>query len=262
MHGLYKKKGQYFLPFNERKVILENIAVVSEVIDFEDDEIGSAIKGLKEIKSRYPQDEIFFCNGGDRDKNNISEMALSGINFSFNVGGSVKKNSSSWILKEWSYPLTKRSWGNFYDLFKDDFVKVKELIVHPKQGMSFQDTLGEVNYGSFHKVNVKLIIVSKILRKSQKSSLKKVIDLMFQFHHGIKLPILLKKNVGLLKFSMVRKLVKMILNGCKIIKNNNLLIAFSIFIYNINPMAGWQSGYAAACKAVNAGSIPASASNI
>ena len=108
------------------------------MIDFEDDEIGSAIKGLKEIKSRYPQDEIFFCNGGDRDKNNIPEMALSGINFSFNVGGSVKKNSSSWILKEWSYPLTKRSWGNFYDLFQDDFVKVKELIVHPKQGMSFQ----------------------------------------------------------------------------------------------------------------------------
>ena len=27
-------------------------------------------------------------------------------------------------------------------------------------------------------------------------------------------------------------------------------------------LAGWQSGYAAACKAVNAGSIPASASNI
>ena len=26
-------------------------------------------------------------------------------------------------------------------------------------------------------------------------------------------------------------------------------------------MAGWQSGYAAACKAVYAGSIPASASN-
>jgi hypothetical protein len=27
-------------------------------------------------------------------------------------------------------------------------------------------------------------------------------------------------------------------------------------------MAGWQSGYAAACKAVNSGSIPDSASNI
>ena len=27
-------------------------------------------------------------------------------------------------------------------------------------------------------------------------------------------------------------------------------------------LAGWQSGYAAACKAVYAGSIPASASNL
>ena len=27
-------------------------------------------------------------------------------------------------------------------------------------------------------------------------------------------------------------------------------------------LAGWQSGYAAACKAVNAGSIPASASTL
>lgn len=135
---LEKKKGQYFLPFSERKVILENIAVVTEVIDFEDDEIGSAIKGLKAIKSRYPKDEIFFCNGGDRDEKNIPEMELDGIKFSFNVGGRDKKNSSSWILKKWSYPLTKRLWGNFYNLFQDDFVKVKELIVHSNHGMSFQ----------------------------------------------------------------------------------------------------------------------------
>ena len=30
--------------------------------------------------------------------------------------------------------------------------------------------------------------------------------------------------------------------------------------YTLFNLAGWQSGYAAACKAVNAGSIPASAS--
>ena len=30
--------------------------------------------------------------------------------------------------------------------------------------------------------------------------------------------------------------------------------------YTMFNQAGWQSGYAAACKAVNAGSIPASAS--
>ena len=35
-------------------------------------------------------------------------------------------------------------------------------------------------------------------------------------------------------------------------------------LYNATALnlAGWQSGYAAACKAVYAGSIPASASNI
>ena len=31
-------------------------------------------------------------------------------------------------------------------------------------------------------------------------------------------------------------------------------------MYTIHDVAGWQSGYAAACKAVYAGSIPASAS--
>jgi mannose-6-phosphate isomerase-like protein (cupin superfamily) len=29
-------------------------------------------------------------------------------------------------------------WGSYYNLFKDDDVKVKELIVSPGQGMSFQ----------------------------------------------------------------------------------------------------------------------------
>ena len=65
-------------------------------------------------------------------------MELDDIDFLFSVGGDDKKNSSSWILKKWSYPYTKRLWGDFYDLFSDDYVKVKELIVFPKEGMSFQ----------------------------------------------------------------------------------------------------------------------------
>jgi hypothetical protein len=36
-------------------------------------------------------------------------------------------------------------------------------------------------------------------------------------------------------------------------------LLYNAFALNL---AGWQSGYAAACKAVNAGSIPASASII
>ena len=31
-----------------------------------------------------------------------------------------------------------RTWGKFYNLFKDDGVKVKELIISPGEGMSFQ----------------------------------------------------------------------------------------------------------------------------
>ena len=135
---LEKKKGQYFLPFHERKNILENLSMVSKVIDFEDDDEGSAINGLKKVKIQHPNDEIIFCNGGDRIKDNIPEMKVKGINFSFSVGGDDKKNSSSWILKEWSYPFTQRLWGDFYDLFQDSYVKVKELIVNPRQGMSYQ----------------------------------------------------------------------------------------------------------------------------
>ena len=35
---LTKKKGSFFMPFNERKIIIENLTFVDEVIDFEDDE--------------------------------------------------------------------------------------------------------------------------------------------------------------------------------------------------------------------------------
>ena len=38
---LANKKGSYFLPFNERKLIIENLSCVDLVIDFEDDEIGT-----------------------------------------------------------------------------------------------------------------------------------------------------------------------------------------------------------------------------
>ena len=46
--------------------------------------------------------------------------------------------SSSWILKEWKYYKEDRIWGSFFNLFEDKNVKVKELIVQPKCGMSFQ----------------------------------------------------------------------------------------------------------------------------
>ena len=136
---LIDKKGKFFMPFEERKAIVENLSCVDLVIDFEDDELGSAKNALRKVKELYPEDNIIFANGGDRNKKNIPEMSVNNISFEFGVGGNDKKNSSSWILKNWQYYHEERLWGSFYNLFEDGSeVKVKELIVHPGKGMSFQ----------------------------------------------------------------------------------------------------------------------------
>jgi cytidyltransferase-like protein len=135
---LINKKGKFFMPFLERKAIVENLSCVDLVIDFEDDELGSAINALIKVKEMYPDEQIIFANGGDRNKENIPEMSVDNISFQFSVGGDDKKNSSSWMLKNWQYYHEKRLWGSFYNLFEEDEVKVKELVVAPGKGMSFQ----------------------------------------------------------------------------------------------------------------------------
>ena len=89
---LREKKGKEFMPFEERKSILENLKNVDEVVDFKDDKLGSCISALEKIKSKFPNDEIIFCNGGDRGKENIPEMSVDGITFEFSVVGDDKKN--------------------------------------------------------------------------------------------------------------------------------------------------------------------------
>ena len=135
---LINKKGKFFMPFEERKAIIENLSSVDSVIDFDDDDSGSATNALIKVKEIYPSDDIAFANGGDRNKGNIPEMSVDGIEFLFSVGGDDKKNSSSWILKKWQYYHEERLWGSFYNLFEEEQVKVKELIVDPGKGMSFQ----------------------------------------------------------------------------------------------------------------------------
>jgi cytidyltransferase-like protein len=135
---LEKKKGKFFMPFDERKSIVEAIKYVDEVISFEDDDKGSCINALEAIKKSYPDEEIYFANGGDRDGKNIPEMSVLDIKFLFSVGGGDKKNSSSWILNKWQYYFEERQWGSFFNLFETKNIKVKELIVDPGKSMSFQ----------------------------------------------------------------------------------------------------------------------------
>ena len=135
---LTKKKGQPFMGFEERRMILENLSCVDEVIEFTDDELGSCINALVAIKQKFPNEKIIFCNGGDRNDSNIPEMSVSGIEFKFSIGGEDKKNSSSWILKNWQGISEDRVWGKYFNLYQDKKMKLKELIINPQRGMSLQ----------------------------------------------------------------------------------------------------------------------------
>ena len=76
---LENKKGKFFMPFNERKIIIENLSPVDSVISFDDDEFGSATNALIKVKKMYPNDDIFFANGGDQDNNSILESKIASV---------------------------------------------------------------------------------------------------------------------------------------------------------------------------------------
>ena len=135
---LINKKGKFFMPYYERHMIISNLKMVDSVIDFEDDIHGSCINALEKVKLSHPNAEIFFCNGGDRNKENIPETIVKGIKCIFSVGGEAKKNSSSWILKDYKYESEDRIWGKFFNLYFEDNVKIKELIINPNKGISYQ----------------------------------------------------------------------------------------------------------------------------
>ena len=100
---LRNKKGKEFLPFIERKVIMNNIKGVIDVIAFDDSD-KSCIDGLKKAKAKYIDRAIKFANGGDRNDKTTPETIFceqNNITPIWGVGGHNKSNSSSWILKKW-----------------------------------------------------------------------------------------------------------------------------------------------------------------
>ena len=137
---LERKKGRAFMPWNERLCIVNNLSMVDEVFTFNDDD-GSARHFIQQVRAHYPDAELIFANGGDRTANNIPEMDVvdPNLRFEFAVGGTDKKNSSSWILEDWKAPKTIRPWGYYRVLHTiGDKVKVKELTVDPGKTLSMQ----------------------------------------------------------------------------------------------------------------------------
>ncbi len=100
---LRRKKGKEFLPINERKIIMQSIKNVIDVLEFDDTD-KSCIDGIKKAIKKYKNYKIKFANGGDRDNKNTIELKFckdNNVETLWGIGGEDKVNSSSWILKKW-----------------------------------------------------------------------------------------------------------------------------------------------------------------
>lgn len=139
---LTRKKGKPFMPLEERCAIIKELECVDEVITFNDDD-GSATLAIGYVlQTKGSRWKVIFANGGDRTNTNSPELTTyhnhPDVEFVFGVGGEDKKNSSSWILKEWSQPSTERAWGKYTVLHKGDNWRVKELVFYQGKALSDQ----------------------------------------------------------------------------------------------------------------------------
>ena len=97
---LMRKKGYVFMPFEQRKEILESIRYIDEVFDSSDQD-DSVCESLKAIRNAHINNKIVFANGGDRGSSEsiLESEACEKLNIelAFGVGGTNKPQSSSWL---------------------------------------------------------------------------------------------------------------------------------------------------------------------
>ena len=97
---LTKKKGKPFMPFEERREILQAIKYIDHVFSFSDDEQGTALKFLQSMNEAYIKDrssELYFGNGGDRTNDTTPEKMYcksNGIKLLYELGGGKIQSSS------------------------------------------------------------------------------------------------------------------------------------------------------------------------
>lgn len=107
---LIRKKGKFFMDWNERRDILKALRCVDFVWVFDDlDDSASQIieAACDMVMSSEPRmkTNIIFANGGDRTATNIPEQNKSypcPVEFIFGVGGEDKIQSSSSLLDNWN----------------------------------------------------------------------------------------------------------------------------------------------------------------
>ena len=136
---LKRKKGMAFQDFRTRFSIISNLEFVDEALSFNDID-DTACDLLETLKHYYPDDEIIFCNGGDRHKNSVPEQVVKGISFEFGVAGVAKAYSSSEILDRWTKNKLRvhRSWGWYETIKNIRDHRVKILHIAPGCNLSDQ----------------------------------------------------------------------------------------------------------------------------
>jgi D-beta-D-heptose 7-phosphate kinase/D-beta-D-heptose 1-phosphate adenosyltransferase len=90
---LLRKKGYIFMPWTERKEIIEGYAEVDRV-EAVDDSDGSVCEAIRRLKPTY------FANGGDRTNKNTPEMAVCdeiGVTMLWEIGGGKIQSSSEMV---------------------------------------------------------------------------------------------------------------------------------------------------------------------
>lgn len=100
-HWIKLKKGQVFMPENERAELIQAIGCVDEVVLTEhmpDTQDMSVCDALRQVRPSI------FANGGDRKHDNIPEVGVCNeisCSMVFNVGFGGKVQSSSWLLRDY-----------------------------------------------------------------------------------------------------------------------------------------------------------------
>lgn len=137
---LSRKKGRAFMSFNERCEIIMELECVDDVIGFNDED-NTARQAIEHIlKMENGESRVVFANGGDRKTATTPEYKRfsnhPNVEFVFGVGGKDKKNSSSWILKNWKQPIVERNWGRYRILESGLGWQVKKLNFNVNQSLS------------------------------------------------------------------------------------------------------------------------------
>ena len=139
---LTRKKGRPFMPIQERAAIIEALECVDEVIAFDDSDNTACAAIMQVLSTKGTSWELIFANGGDRTNTTTPEYETYGdrkdVHFAFGIGGEDKKNSSSWILKEWSQPTTERAWGRYTVLDSGEGWATKKLAFDAGKALSDQ----------------------------------------------------------------------------------------------------------------------------